>query len=1245
MKTKRFAKLAVLVLTAALLIGAVVGISISADGETTVAVAGKNISYEGALQVVYYIDVQNLADGQTLKMDFWLGEQGETPSYTKTFAGEDYKVEKDGKIYYSIFSNGIEPIYMTRPIIAEAYVVDAEGAELTRGEAVTYSVYDYAMNRFSQSPTSDQIALYTAFLDYGAAVQTIFGQAIAEEYGWADAYYNITENVYVDGVLDAEASLVPEKAMRPSELAEIGKISEGKYTLPLANSQIGTAIYKNTLDEKGDNRSFDQVAIPGVHTYNIYYSTGGFRNDMEGLTAVGSLFDGGKFSAGNNGSFYSDSGGHKVDDKSHASYMVIENQTGAGGAGSDTYLSAGTNATHVHGGGFKIDLNDGSNVEPLPGVVYVLDFDFKIAKFEYTGPADRRAVYFGINKSVNDFSDTGNSAADIADLSLYTTAENGTTSLKFHNDSNATINVGEWNDIHVEYNVVSSERALVYIYINGEFALTYASTNVATPETLRFEMRGSSNGMTDTEYHFDNIYFESYSYENIKGNGSYAGGLNSTDSSVVYSFDDASQLDAILGATSLSKNDSTKSAYVSIENGELLIGTNGDSSGYVNLLGPDNTGNNGTLGTKYVFETDFKFMGGTARESDKQLSYSIGLEADENSTNAAGSIVRYKLFQTEDGGLEFRTQSNTRDIVSSNATDHNFTLDAGKWYNIRITYEIVSDGTGVGGSDKRNAGKMYIYVNDELIVNEVHGQAATTPNNLFKSFFFQFNGTDVKYALDNLYMGIINVTGDRGTGVYYNKADTLVNATIYDFTDDKTIEAGDEVIENKNFTLGYHNPVTSTNNTAGSNLVITNSGELKVGAEGSDGWSTTVINAKNIAVAEQETFVFETDFVWLGSDAQGAYISYFYLKNSAGANVATFSINAYGDKDGTQVQMRSNKAVFDENEWHNIRIEVENLGGGLANIKYYLDNAAEPFDTELNKSVDVSAIKGLYVEVNPTRTPNQMYLFDNIVFANTKEKDAGVITYDSYYEAYQGGAVEYNGNRFSSAFVQNFDEIEEIEKGAGKLLAASSTADLNVKNPAETPSATTPFVNVTDGALNFGYDGPCGATSYNVDINIGQTAAVGQTYIIEYDFTFNGSVWDSKQAHLMLAAHIFTNQTTNGYGTMATWQGNRVNSDGNGTGTALTLAAPEYVTGRFTAGTTYKIRIEIAVTGEQTCTVNYYIDDIAVGTAQNKTNTTDTDTRNYLTVGVLRFQIYNVAQAEYTIDNLIVATVDPATAD
>ena len=89
---KNFTKITTLILACLLLIGAAVGISVSAE-DASVEIAYKNLAYEAAPQLVYYVDAQNVAEGETVKVLFYDAEPAEV-----TVAGASYVAESFGTL-------------------------------------------------------------------------------------------------------------------------------------------------------------------------------------------------------------------------------------------------------------------------------------------------------------------------------------------------------------------------------------------------------------------------------------------------------------------------------------------------------------------------------------------------------------------------------------------------------------------------------------------------------------------------------------------------------------------------------------------------------------------------------------------------------------------------------------------------------------------------------------------------------------------------------------------------------------------------------------------------------------------------------------------------------------------------------------------------------------------------------------------------------------------------------------------
>ena len=207
---KKSTKIITLVLSCLLLIGAVVGVTaLASENEPTVVIEGQNISYEGAVRVAYYVKAENLGD-YSVKMlvseaPFAIPANVNEPGAGVAVTDVTDTVTIDGRGEYMLgYSEGVVPKELRVDIYAVAVIVDADGKIITRSNKKLYSPYTYAMNRFSQEPSEDQLNLYTALLNYGAAVQQVLmtPDEVAAAGGYADEYFVVNHNVIVDGVTE-----------------------------------------------------------------------------------------------------------------------------------------------------------------------------------------------------------------------------------------------------------------------------------------------------------------------------------------------------------------------------------------------------------------------------------------------------------------------------------------------------------------------------------------------------------------------------------------------------------------------------------------------------------------------------------------------------------------------------------------------------------------------------------------------------------------------------------------------------------------------------------------------------------------------------------------------------------------------------------------------------------------------------------------------------------------------------------
>ena len=221
MKNKKFTRTLLTVLSCLLLVGVAFGIvavadSTDADRATTAEIVYKNVSYKGAPALVFYVGTDaDLAENQKIKVFFWNSEvkNGVYNEHNADYVKDaEASVTIDGESYSAVISNETAPSELRRAVYAKAALVETVNGEekvVYLGELLRYSVYDYALDMLSAADgaAQDQTQIYTALLDYAAAIQKILftnqyngavnEQKLAEAGGWANEYYVVQFNRYI----------------------------------------------------------------------------------------------------------------------------------------------------------------------------------------------------------------------------------------------------------------------------------------------------------------------------------------------------------------------------------------------------------------------------------------------------------------------------------------------------------------------------------------------------------------------------------------------------------------------------------------------------------------------------------------------------------------------------------------------------------------------------------------------------------------------------------------------------------------------------------------------------------------------------------------------------------------------------------------------------------------------------------------------------------------------------------------
>lgn len=507
-------KIITVILSCLLLIGAAVGIFVSAEGtDPSVSIYKKSVNYDGALGIHYAIDA-NLAEGQQVKVLFSYDEMAvptgaiDESAYEKvgTIAAND-EITINNVTYPLVYSPGIAPVDMTKPIYALPVIVDASNNVVATGDLDKFSIFDYCMERFSGTSTPDQYQLYKALLAYGASAQEVmlesglYTEEQLDEYGYADAYYIVNATIKVDG-----------------EVASTEKVCyrEADVTIEAPKTYGGTIFAGFEKDgEKvgayGDNTAsswnyYDTTLKIGQNNFTYNYTSGSVY-DWDNVTTLAS-----------NSQIFSpyNSSGVSLDAKS------------------DTLLSA-----YTENGALVIDspplkenyiwdatsrLINTNNKTGAVGSVYVFETDFRIDfnPADYTN-YDRAIGYLGMATGGYGGSDQTFVTFPIA----WSSAKDNTyffrlTDVNFGNTWDlAHLTFGEWYNIRIEYKITSlgttnitpessTATGTVSFYLNGELKSTHDVTGNSNGDSNKtfgiFGIQDQQGRFGNHNIYFDNTY-------------------------------------------------------------------------------------------------------------------------------------------------------------------------------------------------------------------------------------------------------------------------------------------------------------------------------------------------------------------------------------------------------------------------------------------------------------------------------------------------------------------------------------------------------------------------------------------------------------------------------------------------------------------------------------------------------------------------------------------------------------------
>ena len=689
------------VITAALAMLCLMFVMNVSAAKPEVSIAYKNVAYTEAPQLVLYVDSQNLGAGQSVKVMFY-DEEPKAVVYDAAAAKDPVsKIEYSGKEYDAFYSEPCAPARIRVDIYAVALVVDSDGNIVTKSDVLKYNVFEYAMDRFSMSPTADQTALYTALLDFAASVQDVFytENNIDTVGGWADAYYGIKLQHVVEGKVTDSTAYYSRKV---GNVSAVAPVSSGEYAFSGFEYLDGTPVTDGYMTPQGDTPDVSDKEISGswryrnleakklgYTTYNMIYTKDAKTYTFEKGTEIKSLRS---ISFGSD-FFYdvqypeTDSAGQPSDPAQKGIYIYSDESDGSMVIKS----TAGKNAHTDKGGGYqnwgclafpayKCDDNFGT-----VGTKYILEFDFMYA----AAPTYHRYSRFGMQ--VAEKPANSSSLKNFAALDIQPSQDSAAFSTVQALNSTA-LDIGEWYNIRFEYEVTGANQYAEENYKGYSGKISYYVNGIKVGESTTSPSANANDAFgsiylefagENFEYRFDNIYTSTVPFDDELGGGDeyptlydkYSAGLLDGYTTVVHNMNDSADASDFVSIDFTSCDGYTDS-YARAEAGALALGAFGLETKVQISADVDGI----KKGSTVIVEFDYKLVGHGEYTNPAVANHQL-FTLSLLSSGAEQPFEKCYFYKSNDGSYA--------SLNPANAGFNTKALLAEQWYNIRIEMKVL----------------------------------------------------------------------------------------------------------------------------------------------------------------------------------------------------------------------------------------------------------------------------------------------------------------------------------------------------------------------------------------------------------------------------------------------------------------------------------------------------------------------------------------------------------------------------
>lgn len=495
MKNTKSLKIALLVISAALLLGAAVGITASAAEETSAPVVySQNVEYGGNYALMYAITAESVT-GETVSLAVYdNAECAGNPVWSKAVAATEANQETvKGKACYVFTTNGIAAKNMD----VQYYVkVTAANGETVKRYSVAEYLYERLYKNGIASSTEEgdikRAELYNTILLYGKQAQDVLFNYNTDENGELittdDRSTFVTDMKYVFVVDDAgtiNGSYAPSIILKGNEATFVANDTSVNWYLinPETETLIGSIASGDSFTVNSHVRVDNSFEIRGSGLYvdsAINYTNA----THDSLIASGKMYANTSWKIGTNG--------------------IGTNRTLTFNDGAMQYTATGNSSGY---GALEFANQDTNHITSVDDTALVFETDIMFENVVFSESRDIRFV---------GSSTSGGSAGLSAAMILFRPNANGGYNVLIKDTSTATWDVvttiydGQWMNLRYEFDAMNPNSA-VRLYINHQLVketkLSASIRGITGIQLQAANTSGSNNGFISGSISFDNTYF------------------------------------------------------------------------------------------------------------------------------------------------------------------------------------------------------------------------------------------------------------------------------------------------------------------------------------------------------------------------------------------------------------------------------------------------------------------------------------------------------------------------------------------------------------------------------------------------------------------------------------------------------------------------------------------------------------------------------------------------------------------